>query len=505
MKDYNLFNKLNKEVELGNVRRSELGDLFLYKYTEDCAFNKNWNEWNRQARGIIFRQDAEIVARPFSKFFNLFEMPETMPDALPSLPYEVQEKVDGCFHYDTPILLGDGITYKRIGEIVNDKLNIEVMGYNHQNTEMKPVKVLNYFNNGKKKNWIEIEINFPYSLKSGGGKEGIYRICVTDNHKFWDGNSYKSIKDFKINDPIWCIPEKYRKDPYFDFYREVSSWDLVKYNIINIKSKEVNDSSAYDIETESHNFFAKGVLVHNSCGSAFIHNGAWRLATPGAFESEQALYGTELLKKYNWDVLPLDVTPIFEIVYPANRIVVDYDGQEFLSLLAIFDHSGKEWHSSRVDQIAHQGRFKRPRYFTVDPLNPSFEENMEGYVIRYENGFRVKIKSPIYSQIHKLLGYLSPKGVIELLQGKEYGITVKQLPPAIAKSFDDIRAIVTGKYYEFTNEVERLFTLVPEGTKKDKALWIQANVPQFLQGQVFAKINGKDISYKMWNIVLENL
>ena len=138
-------------------------------------------------------------------------------------------------------------------------------------------------------------------------------------------------------------------------------------------------------------------------------------------------------------------------------------------------------------------------------MNATFEENTEGYVVRYENGFRLKIKSPIYSQIHKLLGYLSPKGVIELLQGKEYGITIKQLPPAIAKSFDDIRGIVTGKYYEFTNEVERLFTLVPEGSKKDKALWVQANVPQFLQGQVFAKINGKDISYKMWDIVLENL
>lgn len=337
MKDYSLFNKLNKEVELGNVRRSEFEDLYLYKYSEDCAFNKNWNEWNRQARGIIFRKDAEIVARPFSKFFNLFEMPETMPEALPRLPYEVQEKVDG------------------------------------------------------------------------------------------------------------------------------------------------------------------------SCGSAFRHNGAWRLATPGAFESEQALYGTELLKKYNWDVLPLDVTPIFEIVYPGNRIVIDYNGEEFLSLLAIFEKNGQEWHSSRVDQIAHQGRFKRPRYYTIDPLNAAFEENTEGYVVRYENGFRLKIKSPIYSQIHKLLGYLSPKGVIELLQGKEYGITIKQLPPAIAKSFDDIRGIVTGKYYEFTNEVERLFTLVPEGTKKDKALWVQTNVPRFLQGQVFAKINGKDISYKMWNIVLENL
>ena len=96
MKDPILLNKLWKEVEAGNVVANQCGDLTLFKYTQDCHIHDRWNEVNRQARGIIFRTDGTVVARPFEKFFNMNERPESEAKNLPwKEGVEIYEKMDG--------------------------------------------------------------------------------------------------------------------------------------------------------------------------------------------------------------------------------------------------------------------------------------------------------------------------------------------------------------------------------------------------------------------------
>lgn len=55
------------------------------------------NDLVKEARGIIISADGEIIRRPFEKFFNLYERPETKYDVLKdvSIAY-VMEKVDGA-------------------------------------------------------------------------------------------------------------------------------------------------------------------------------------------------------------------------------------------------------------------------------------------------------------------------------------------------------------------------------------------------------------------------
>lgn len=78
-----------------NVQRK--GDLVLIGYTERCTFERKWDEVTRQCRGLIFRDSTrEVLAWPFSKFFNLGEQPETMLDALPDCNFYVSEKLDGA-------------------------------------------------------------------------------------------------------------------------------------------------------------------------------------------------------------------------------------------------------------------------------------------------------------------------------------------------------------------------------------------------------------------------
>lgn len=264
--------------------------------------------------------------------------------------------------------------------------------------------------------------------------------------------------------------------------------------------------------------------VDGSCGIGYLKEYAldafpgaafprWYLATPGSLKSEQALAGTEILHKNGYLLrnLPMDCTPVFEIVYPGNRIVVDYNGESFLSLLAIFELNGVEWHPRRVDRIAESCGFKRPRRYSLDIRQEiPFEANAEGYVVRFENGLRVKIKSPNYLRVHRLLNYLSPKGVIDLIRGREYGSTLQQLPPQIVRDFDDIRAAVQNKFDEIMiYGGERLRKMNEEigenANRKAQALWIQANVKNELTGVVFGMLDDKDVKDGVWRIVQEQL
>jgi RNA ligase len=353
MKDSLLLNKIWKEVEAGNVSASRTDNLTIFKYTQDCHIQGNWNDVNRQCRGIIFRDDGTVVARPFSKFFNLNELPETEPRNLPWREgIEVYEKLDGS--------------------------------------------------------------------------------CGTG----------------------------YRKE----------TWDA-------------------------------GIGTHTK----------WFIATPGSMESDQAVEGTAMLGMYNLEFMPQNCTPVFEIIYPDNRIVVDYNGFRGLVLLAIFDHNGEEWHPRRVDSIAEVCGFRRPKVYDIDIRGEiPFEDNAEGYVARFGCGTRVKIKSPAYLRIHRLLDRLSPKGVIELMQGREYGMTVRQLPDSIAKDFDDIRAHVQGVFNSVLTEVgekyrDMMETVGQHANRKAYAMWIAENAPQELAGFVFAMMDGKDFDHKIWKLVLEKV
>ncbi len=83
--------KLDEELEKGNVITSQKGDLRLYCYSKQCAFDRNWNEVTIAARGIVLNSDGKIVATPFPKFFNWGERDQTWP----AEPFHVYEKLDG--------------------------------------------------------------------------------------------------------------------------------------------------------------------------------------------------------------------------------------------------------------------------------------------------------------------------------------------------------------------------------------------------------------------------
>jgi hypothetical protein len=161
------------------------------------------------------------------------------------------EKIHGCLQKNTPIQLADG-SKKTIGEIVDNKLEVEVLGLN-ENNQIVPSKVINWFNNGKTKEWFKVD--FTRKFMQRGSAHG--SIICTAKHRFFDAknNSYKTCEELKPGDKLI----NNEKNKFQSFYVEQEVLSVTPYN-----PKGINHTK-YDIETETHNYFANNILVHNSC------------------------------------------------------------------------------------------------------------------------------------------------------------------------------------------------------------------------------------------------
>jgi len=146
---------------------------------------------------------------------------------------------------------------------------------------------------------------------------------------------------------------------------------------------------------------------------------SWReygIATRGSFASDQALHATKVWnERYSLlTTAPLEYTFLFEIVYPSNRIVLDYKDMDDLVLLgAVHIERGYylgPLHAAGV--LAWPGPVT-----TVFPAKNMAEAfamppraNAEGVVVRSGTEM-VKIKQVDYVELHRIVTNLTPRTV----------------------------------------------------------------------------------------------
>ena len=146
------------------------------------------------------------------------------------------------------------------------------------------------------------------------------------------------------------------------------------------------------------------------------------MATRGSFTSPQAIKGKEILdKKYDISSLRKDNTYLFEIIYPENRIVVDYGNEEKLVALGtIHTETGDEASYDALFTMSGLGFEIARLWKTWDEdwknLQKEISKQNEGYVVRFKNGFRMKIKGEEYVRLHKLLTNISSRDIWEHLK-----------------------------------------------------------------------------------------
>ena len=238
----------------------------------------------------------------------------------------------------------------------------------------------------------------------------------------------------------------------------------------------------------------------------------WHTSTSGSFVSEQAMRVKNIIKTLDLSLIDRNITLLVEYTSPENQIVVSYDNEN-ITLLSAFNRDDlTEFNDDKITTIARKLNLKRPAVFNFqnkeEILNYIFPSNFEGFIVKFENGFRVKLKSPLYVKVHRLLNYLSPKGVIELIMGHEYRTTIEGLPKSIQCQFDDIRSKVLEVYTTIDARtdvlLERLRKELSQGSRREVAGWIQAQAERSDWPIMFAKLDKKEFKHIIWKNILNN-
>ena len=90
---------------------------------------------------------------------------------------QLREKIGvmfGCCSYATRVVLADGSTEK-IGKIVNQKLDVEVLSYDPESDKVVPRRVIDWFDNGVADRFLQFTVEKSHS-------NGRAQFAVTDNH-----------------------------------------------------------------------------------------------------------------------------------------------------------------------------------------------------------------------------------------------------------------------------------------------------------------------------------
>jgi recombination protein RecA len=90
---------------------------------------------------------------------------------------QLREKVGvmfGCMSYTTRVTLADG-TQEKIGKVVNQRMDVEVLSYDPETDKMVPQRIVNWFNNGKAEKFLQFSV-------AKSGKNGLAQFAATENH-----------------------------------------------------------------------------------------------------------------------------------------------------------------------------------------------------------------------------------------------------------------------------------------------------------------------------------
>jgi RNA ligase len=253
---------------------------------------------------------------------------------------------------------------------------------------------------------------------------------------------------------------------------------------------------------ESYEIYEK---MDGSLGIFFWYDGQPVFASRGSFTSDQARKGWEMLRCKPYEDTNPNYTYLFEIIYPENRIVLDYGSEEKLVLLgAIHTQSGVEMHREIMENHLKDS-FELVKVYHLtngwESLKSLNEPNKEGFVIKFENGFRMKIKFEEYVRLHRIITQVSNIDIWErLMKGEPLDELLEKVPDEF---FDWVRKTIkelVSTYSFLENEYKWIFKIVNRSAK-DRKHFAEMALRYKHPSLLFSMYDGKDYSQAIWKLV----
>lgn len=217
--------------------------------------------------------------------------------------------------------------------------------------------------------------------------------------------------------------------------------------VINSKSEKLPNNEPYEVSEK-----LDGSLI-----IATKYRGNLIVASSGSFTSDHALYATELIKQRKYEQYVNEgFTYLFEMVAKRFRIIIDYKIDNLYFLSVINNNTGKDCPYSLLHTapfhpvVPYYNMYNNKDIFHLKNFN--FDDK-EGFVIRFRNGYRVKIKFDKYIELHRFITGINSKHVWELLStGKNVNEILENSPE---ESYEWVKNVANRLFKEY-NDIDSL-------------------------------------------------
>ena len=201
-------------------------------------------------------------------------------------------------------------------------------------------------------------------------------------------------------------------------------------------------------------------------------------------------------------LLEKNLTPIFEYTSPNNEIVINYGTSPQFVLLAIRDNfNGKYSSPTSVENIAEKYGVQVIQNFGKIQKSELLEkmrnlENFEGYVIEFDNGVRVKMKTDWYLRLHKCRTELRERDVAkmcidETLDDVKSAVSLAGLP---LSPLEEIEIRVSKELGVIISNTEKMANDIRSQDSRKEAALKFGHLPEF--GLAMKVFDGKIPNYK---------
>lgn len=216
----------------------------------------------------------------------------------------------------------------------------------------------------------------------------------------------------------------------------------------------------------------------------------WRCSTRGSFSSDQAKAAQKIVNNLKFPVLNRELTYLFELVGPNNKIVVNYP-EDKLVLLGIYslepgslgknlDYDFVKFSASMLDLQAAEEYHYVSIADLVHRADNELTKDEEGFVLHFpESDLRVKIKSAEYRKIHALISKLSPLSVWAAMKDMPDTLEEfrKELPEELWPDYDSINRLINEQVENVYNDIYTYHLRTQHLTDKELGLTLNSIDP----------------------------
>lgn len=235
----------------------------------------------------------------------------------------------------------------------------------------------------------------------------------------------------------------------------------------------------------------------------FYYQGQWEVASRGSFASEQAQMARGCLadRQADLDKLDREYTYLLEIIYPANRIVVDYGtAQRLVLLAAVHTRTGTELELSEVSWIDRAQTYPAttlPEWLKSVEANQAELANHEGFILKWPNGFRLKYKLDDYVRLHRIITRIQAKDIWECLsQNQSLEQFLDSVPDEFYNWVKTTKLELETQYLSIETECRQAFQDL--GDRRQTAMYFQT---QKYPGVLFLMLDSRDYSQVIWKLI----